>query len=66
MLRLHTSGISQRIRAATLVQAATLGKAVRDFLSGAFLHAGAELRKRVPLVLFGYKTSFHGIFVPIL
>ena len=38
MLRLHTSGTTQRIRVTTLVQAATLGEGVRDFLFDAFLH----------------------------
>ena len=38
VLRLHTSGTTQRIRANTLVQAATLGEGVRDFLFDAFLH----------------------------
>ena len=38
MLRLHTSGTTRRIRAITLVQAATLGEGVRDFLFDAFLH----------------------------
>ena len=38
MLRLHTSGTTQRIWAATLVQAATLGEGVRNFLFDAFLH----------------------------
>ena len=38
MLRLHTSGTTQRIRAITLVQAATLGEGVRDFLFNPFLH----------------------------
>ena len=38
MLRLHTSGTTQRIRATTLVQAATLGEGVRDFFFEAFLH----------------------------
>ena len=37
MLRLHTSGTTQRIRANTLVRAATLGEGVRDFLFDAFL-----------------------------
>ena len=32
VLRLRTSGTTQRIRATTLVQAATLGEGVRDFL----------------------------------
>ena len=47
MLRLHTSGTTQRIRAATLVQAATLGEGVRDFLFDAFLHVAR--RERPPL-----------------
>ena len=38
MLRLHTSGTTQRIWGTTLVQAATLGEGVRDFLFDAFLH----------------------------
>ena len=38
MLRLHTSSTIQRIRAATLVQAATLEKGARDFIFDAFLH----------------------------
>ena len=38
MLRLNTSGTSQRIQATTLVQAATLGEGVRDFLFDAFLY----------------------------
>ena len=38
MLRLHTSGTTQRIRAATVVPAATLEEGVRDFLFDAFLH----------------------------
>ena len=38
MLCLRTSGTSTRIRAVTLVQAATLGEGVRDFLFNAFLH----------------------------
>ena len=38
VLRLHGSGTTQRIRAITLVQAATLGEGVRDFLFDAFLH----------------------------
>ena len=38
VLRLHTPGTTQRIRAITLVQAATLGEGVRDFLIDAFLH----------------------------
>ena len=44
MLRLHTSGTTQRIRAATLVQAATLGEGVRDFLFDAFLHVARHDR----------------------
>ena len=39
VLRLHTSGTTQRIRAANLVQAATLGNGVWDLLFNAFLHA---------------------------
>ena len=38
MLCLCTSGTTQRIRATTLVQAATLGEGIRDFLFNAFLH----------------------------
>ena len=38
MLRLHTSGTPQRIQATTLVQAATLGEGVREFLIDTFLH----------------------------
>ena len=38
MLCLRTSGTTQRIGATTLVQAATLGQGVRDFLFDAFLH----------------------------
>ena len=38
MLRLRTSGNTQRIWATTLVQAATLGEGVRDFLVDAFPH----------------------------
>ena len=38
MLRLHTSGTTKSIWAATFVQAATLGEGVRDFLFNAFLH----------------------------
>ena len=37
MLRLCTSSTTQRIRATTLVQPATLGEGVRDFLFDAFL-----------------------------
>ena len=44
MLRLHTSGITQRIRAITLVQAATLGEGVRYFLFDAFLHVARHDR----------------------
>ena len=44
MLRLHTPGITQRIRAATLVQAATLGEGARDFLFHAFLHIAKKER----------------------
>ena len=38
MLRFRTSGTTQRVRANTLVQAATLAEGVRDFLFDAFLH----------------------------
>ena len=38
MLRLRIFGTTRRIRATTLVQAATLGEGVRDFLFDAFLH----------------------------
>ena len=44
MLCLPTSGTSTRIRAATLVQAATLGEGVRDFLFHAFLHVARHDR----------------------
>ena len=44
MLRLRTSGTTQRIRATTLVQAATLGEGVRDFLFDAFLHVARHDR----------------------
>ena len=44
MLRLHTSGTNQRIRAGTLVPAATLGEGVRDFLFDAFLHVARHER----------------------
>ena len=44
MLRLHTSGTTQRIRANTLVEAATLGQGVRDFLFDAFLHVARHDR----------------------
>ena len=39
-----TSGTSTRIWAATLVQAATLGEGVRDFLFDAFLHVARHDR----------------------
>ena len=44
MLRLHTSSTTRRIRANTLVQAATLGEGVRDFLFDAFLHVARHDR----------------------
>ena len=44
MLCLRTSGTSTRIRAATLVQEATLGEGVRDFLFDAFLHVAGHDR----------------------
>ena len=46
MLYLRTSGTSTPIRAATLVQAATLGEGVRDFLFDAFLHVARHERPR--------------------
>ena len=47
MLCLRTSGNTQRIRATTLVQAATLGEGVRDFLFDAFLHVARHDRPPV-------------------
>ena len=47
MLHLDTSGTTQRIRAITLVQAATLGEGVRDFLFDAFLHVARHDRPRL-------------------
>ena len=44
MLCLRTSGTITSIRAATLVQAATLGEGVRDFLFDAFLHVARHDR----------------------
>ena len=44
VLCLCTSGTSTRIRAATLVQAATLGEGVRNFLFDAFLHVARHNR----------------------
>ena len=44
MLRLHTSGSTQRIRAASLLQADTLGEGVRNFLFDAFLHVARHDR----------------------
>ena len=44
MLCLRTSGTSTRIQAATLVQAATLGEGVRDFLFDAFLNVARHDR----------------------
>ena len=44
MLRLRTSATIQRIRATTLVQAATLGEGVRDFLFDAFPHVARHDR----------------------
>ena len=48
MLRLHTSGTTQRIRAITLVQAASLGEGVRDFLFDAFPHAPPQTARARP------------------
>ena len=44
MLCLRTSGTTQRIRATTLVQAATLGEGVRYFLFDAFPHVARHDR----------------------
>ena len=44
MLCFRPSGTTQRIRATTLVQAATLGEGVRDFLFDAFLHVARQDR----------------------
>ena len=44
MLCLRTSGTTQRTRATTLVQAATLGEGVRDFVIDAFLHVARHDR----------------------
>ena len=44
VLRLHTSGTTESIRAASLVQAADLGEGVRDFLFDAFLHVARHDR----------------------
>ena len=44
MLCLRTSGTTERILATTLVQAATLGEGVRDFLFDAFLHVARHDR----------------------
>ena len=44
MLCLRTSGTTQRIRGTTLVQTATLGEGVRDFLFDAFLHVARHDR----------------------
>ena len=48
MLRLNTSGTTQRIGATTLVQAATLREGVRDFLFDAFLHVARHDRPQLP------------------
>ena len=59
MLRLRTSGTTQRIRATTLVQAVTLGEGVRDFLFDAFLHVARH--NRPPLATAdGQSPSPHG------
>ena len=44
MLCLCTSGTTQRIRATTLIQAATLEEGVRDFLFDTFLHVARRNR----------------------
>ena len=48
VLCLRTSGTSTRIRAATLVQAATLREGVRDFLFDAFLHVARHNPPHAP------------------
>ena len=47
VLRPHTFGTTQRIQAITLVQAASLGEGVRDFLFDSFLHV--DRHDRPPL-----------------
>ena len=44
MLHIPFSGTTQRIRAATLIQAATLGEGVRDLLLNAFIHVAQNER----------------------
>ena len=44
MLRLRTSGTTQRIRATTLVRATTLGEGVREFLFDAFVYVARHDR----------------------
>ena len=44
MLCLRISGTTQHIRGTTLVQAATLGEGVGDFLFNAFLHVARHDR----------------------
>ena len=48
MQRLRTSGATQPIGASTLVQAATVGQCVRDFLFDAFLHVARHEGPRLP------------------
>ena len=54
MLRIHTSTTTGRIWATTLVQTATLGEGVRDFLLDAFLRVARH--DRPPLATPDYKS----------
>ena len=58
VLRLYTSGTTQHIWEATLVQAATLGEGVRDFLFDAFLQVAKHDRPHAP-ALTG-EPALHG------
>ena len=65
MLRLRSSGTTQRIRATILVQAATLGEGVRDVLFNDFLHVARH--DRPPLATPGSESpppSGSRIWVP--
>ena len=67
VLRLHTSATTQRIWLATLVQAATLGEGVRDFLYDAFLHVARP--ERPPLATPESKSpppEGDGVSVPLI
>ena len=66
MLRLRTSSSAQAIRAATLVEAATLGEGIRDFIFNAFLRVARY--KRPPLATPNGKCPPHPgdrVWVPI-